>query len=111
MRDTTKILTELRGLMKNLPNGNGSISAYIVPSEDAHQVCENYFDIPTDCSQSNLCQSIRANTFVKRMNVEAMFLVSMEAREQLLLHKMKLSCGLMDVIINKLVHRWTIIGL
>lgn len=37
-RDTSKILNELRNLMKNLPSGNGSISAYIIPSEDAHQV-------------------------------------------------------------------------
>ncbi|KAG4080277.1 hypothetical protein HA402_010769 [Bradysia odoriphaga] len=43
MKETSKILSELRNLMKNLPNGIGTISAYIVPSEDAHQseyICE-----------------------------------------------------------------------
>lgn len=38
MKDTTKILADLRQLMKNLPTtGGGSIAAYIVPSDDAHQ--------------------------------------------------------------------------
>lgn len=36
MRSTTKILTELRALMKQLPNG-GAINAYIIPSDDSHQ--------------------------------------------------------------------------
>lgn len=38
MKDTTKILSDLRALMKNLPNNQGQISAYIVPTDDAHQV-------------------------------------------------------------------------
>lgn len=38
MKDTAKILADLRGQMSNLPNGQGSISAYIIPSDDAHQV-------------------------------------------------------------------------
>lgn len=37
MRNTTKILTELRALMKQLPNNGGAISAYIIPSDDCHQ--------------------------------------------------------------------------
>lgn len=38
MKDTAKILADLRHLMKNLPNGQGAIAAYIIPSDDAHQV-------------------------------------------------------------------------
>lgn len=38
MKDTTKILAELRTKMKDLPNGQGAIAAYIIPSDDAHQV-------------------------------------------------------------------------
>lgn len=37
MKNTTKILTELRALMKQLPNNGGAISAYIIPSDDSHQ--------------------------------------------------------------------------
>lgn len=37
MKDTTKILSDLRKLMSKLPNNGGSISAYIIPSDDAHQ--------------------------------------------------------------------------
>ncbi|XP_058063641.1 xaa-Pro aminopeptidase ApepP-like [Anopheles bellator] len=37
MKLTSEILTALRQLMKNLPNNLGTISAYIIPSTDAHQ--------------------------------------------------------------------------
>lgn len=37
MKNTTKILNELRALMKKLPNNGGAISAYIIPSDDSHQ--------------------------------------------------------------------------
>lgn len=37
MKDTSKILADLRRLMNNLPSTGGSIAAYIVPSDDAHQ--------------------------------------------------------------------------
>lgn len=40
MRNTIKILANLRALMKNLPNEGGSISAYIIPADDCHQVFE-----------------------------------------------------------------------
>lgn len=40
MKDTGTLLESLRNLMKNLPNNEGSIQAYVVPSDDAHQVCE-----------------------------------------------------------------------
>lgn len=38
MKNTTKILADLRALMRNLPNESGSISAYIIPTDDCHQV-------------------------------------------------------------------------
>uniref|UniRef100_A0A182XPM7 Xaa-Pro aminopeptidase n=1 Tax=Anopheles quadriannulatus TaxID=34691 RepID=A0A182XPM7_ANOQN len=37
MKPTGDVLTALRNLMKNLPNNRGSINAYIIPSNDAHQ--------------------------------------------------------------------------
>ncbi|XP_058444565.1 xaa-Pro aminopeptidase ApepP [Malaya genurostris] len=37
MRSTGDVLAALRKLMANLPNSQGSINAYIIPSEDAHQ--------------------------------------------------------------------------
>lgn len=37
MKNTTKILTELRAIMKQLPNNDGAISAYIIPTDDSHQ--------------------------------------------------------------------------
>lgn len=37
MRSTTEQVTALRALMNSLPSG-GSIDAYIIPSDDAHQV-------------------------------------------------------------------------
>ena len=37
MKQTGELLLRLRKLMQNLPNNMGSISAYIVPSDDAHQ--------------------------------------------------------------------------
>lgn len=37
MKDTAKILADLRGQMRALPNGQGAIAAYIIPSDDAHQ--------------------------------------------------------------------------
>lgn len=37
MRNTTKILTELRAVMKRLPNNGSAISAYIIPTDDSHQ--------------------------------------------------------------------------
>lgn len=38
MKDTANILADLRKQMQNLPNGQGSVAAYIIPSDDAHQV-------------------------------------------------------------------------
>lgn len=40
MKETGALLESLRDLMKNLPNNEGCIQAYVVPSDDAHQVCE-----------------------------------------------------------------------
>uniref|UniRef100_A0AAG5DP18 Xaa-Pro aminopeptidase n=1 Tax=Anopheles atroparvus TaxID=41427 RepID=A0AAG5DP18_ANOAO len=37
MKPTGEVLVALRNLMKNLPNNLGTISAYIIPSNDAHQ--------------------------------------------------------------------------
>ncbi|XP_055619486.1 xaa-Pro aminopeptidase ApepP isoform X2 [Toxorhynchites rutilus septentrionalis] len=37
MKSTGKALAALRGLMANLPSNLGSINAYIIPSDDAHQ--------------------------------------------------------------------------
>uniref|UniRef100_A0A182PNQ4 Xaa-Pro aminopeptidase n=1 Tax=Anopheles epiroticus TaxID=199890 RepID=A0A182PNQ4_9DIPT len=37
MKPTGDVLAALRNLMKNLPNNLGSINAYIIPSNDAHQ--------------------------------------------------------------------------
>lgn len=37
MKPTGEVLAVLRGLMANLPKGLGSINAYIIPSDDAHQ--------------------------------------------------------------------------
>lgn len=37
VKKTGEILSALRRLMKELPNNLGSIQAYIVPSDDAHQ--------------------------------------------------------------------------
>lgn len=37
MRNTTNILADLRVLLKKLPNNGGSISAYIIPTDDNHQ--------------------------------------------------------------------------
>ncbi|EDS27496.1 xaa-Pro aminopeptidase 1 [Culex quinquefasciatus] len=37
MKPTGEVLAALRGLMANLPKGLGSINAYIIPSDDAHQ--------------------------------------------------------------------------
>ncbi|XP_058127544.1 xaa-Pro aminopeptidase ApepP [Anopheles ziemanni] len=37
MKPTGNVLVALRNLMKSLPNNLGSISAYIIPSNDAHQ--------------------------------------------------------------------------
>lgn len=37
MRPTGEVVAALRSLMKNLPNRLGSINAYIIPSDDAHQ--------------------------------------------------------------------------
>lgn len=37
MKSTTKILSDIRSLMRNLPKNGGSINAYIVPSDDCHQ--------------------------------------------------------------------------
>lgn len=39
MRPTTEQVTALRALMSSLPSG-GSIDAYIIPSDDAHQVSQ-----------------------------------------------------------------------
>lgn len=36
-RNTAKILTDLRALMRQLPNNGGSINAYIIPTDDRHQ--------------------------------------------------------------------------
>lgn len=37
MKPTGEVLAALRTLMRNLPNSLGSINAYIIPSDDAHQ--------------------------------------------------------------------------
>ncbi|XP_053692241.1 xaa-Pro aminopeptidase ApepP [Sabethes cyaneus] len=37
MKPTGEVLSALRSLMANLPNSLGSINAYIIPSDDAHQ--------------------------------------------------------------------------
>ncbi|XP_055524456.1 xaa-Pro aminopeptidase ApepP [Wyeomyia smithii] len=37
MKPTGEVLTALRSLMADLPNSLGSINAYIIPSDDAHQ--------------------------------------------------------------------------
>ncbi|XP_058832676.1 xaa-Pro aminopeptidase ApepP isoform X2 [Topomyia yanbarensis] len=37
MKPTGDVLAALRNLMSNLPNSLGSINAYIIPSDDAHQ--------------------------------------------------------------------------
>lgn len=36
-KNTGKILSELRTLMRQLPNNGGSINAYIIPTDDCHQ--------------------------------------------------------------------------
>lgn len=36
-RSTGKILNDLRALMHQLPNNDGSIDAYIIPTDDCHQ--------------------------------------------------------------------------
>ncbi|XP_055310118.1 xaa-Pro aminopeptidase ApepP-like [Sitodiplosis mosellana] len=36
-KNTTKLLTDLRALMRQLPNNGGAVSAYIIPTDDPHQ--------------------------------------------------------------------------
>lgn len=36
-KNTTKLLSDLRALMRQLPNNGGSVSAYIIPTDDPHQ--------------------------------------------------------------------------
>lgn len=79
MKDTSKNLSELRSLMQNIPNGIGAISAYIVPSGDAHQVCYGHH---LNEHQNSICLHLRANTFVKLMNVAVSYPVSMDRKER-----------------------------
>lgn len=44
-RNTGRLLSELRTLMRQLPSNGGSIKAYIVPTDDAHQ---SEYICPTD---------------------------------------------------------------
>lgn len=36
-KNTTKLLSDLRALMRQLPNNGGSVNAYIIPTDDPHQ--------------------------------------------------------------------------
>lgn len=36
-KNTSKLLRDLRALMRQLPNNGGSINAYIIPTDDSHQ--------------------------------------------------------------------------
>lgn len=44
-KNTTKLLSDLRALMRQLPNNGGSINAYIIPTDDQHQ---SEYISPTD---------------------------------------------------------------
>lgn len=44
-RNTGKLLSDLRALMRQLPNNGGSINAYIIPTDDSHQ---SEYISPTD---------------------------------------------------------------
>lgn len=44
-KNTTKCLSDLRALMRQLPNNRGSINAYIIPTDDSHQ---SEYISPTD---------------------------------------------------------------
>lgn len=44
-RNTGRLLSELRALMRQLPNNDGAINAYIIPTDDAHQ---SEYICPTD---------------------------------------------------------------
>lgn len=48
MKDSTELLTKLRKLMQKPPEYPEALSAYIVPSEDAHQVYINILVIFDD---------------------------------------------------------------
>lgn len=50
-RNTGRLLSELRALMRQLPNNGGAINAYIIPTDDAHQ---SEYICPTDERRSFL---------------------------------------------------------
>lgn len=51
-KNTAKLLTDLRALMRQLPHNGGSISAYIIPTDDSHQ---SEYISPTDERRSFVC--------------------------------------------------------
>lgn len=44
-KNTGKLLSDLRSLMRQLPNNGGSVNAYIIPTDDSHQ---SEYISPTD---------------------------------------------------------------
>lgn len=106
MKKSAEILSALRGLMRKLPNNRGSIQAYIVPTDDAHQseyICDKdkrrviFFS----CFFFNFIQKFKK--FIRRH-----FCVDLtDHRARVLSVRKKLFCGQTVVIICKRVNNWT----
>lgn len=99
MKATGDVLTRLRTLMNGSSLGIEPLTAYIIPSDDSHQV---------SCAISESCQIYLIRSIDFRVNIsrpatlaEVSSQASMALRELPLLLKKKLCCGPMVVTINK----------